>query len=1281
MNLKNSNEDTNSADTHQVPDLSIDEASLPSHYDRALRKYLSIPAKDHIARWEKSKPFQPSSDLSEATKPDASNMNQTMSVLKNRYLCRRQIASDAHSEAWLGADSDANECLVRIWPYTTAKPDDPAHALWNSELRMLYRLGSSPSAQQTMLTLRDAGIDGDSKAFVMVLQSDSGGFSRLSDLLKQRNDHLWLNVKNLRTNPIRGRVWQALHRIAIGIDSLHRQHVIHRNLTAENIYLDTRVGPESCRLGGFEWSVRLGVSVTGQGTGISPWATPPETVETVAGLTFQTDWYAFGMLCARFLLPLEYAETWGVAEMNLRIIEQVDNNPGGLLSELEQSLILRLIDSRREERLVFSLEIINLVGRIARDLLADRTHLPEDRPLVLAFDPKNSSLIEYLVENGFIPDPADIEQPFGALDVEHVARVRDFLRTKLADARLYLRPDTDEYVLAGSPPLTLLVAPFRDYDGNESWDVAYILKGIDLRMGRDPIVQDLCHLPLRVVTKGDAFRTTESLSWDLVRPRAGHASKPSVVLREFHNFLRCTNQLDLLLCFAEIFSYEVVDRRVERGMTEVITIREREDQRNLPSFCEIEDGMFGHLSRTYEAARQEYDKVFLTSRGTLHVPDLSPVVDPWYIDLESFDHDRRQIRLSRPLSADQTPAPDIGFVRTYGLYGQLSLIDRRKQAIDRLEEYAYLLSALAQPGQVCLDTEMRNENEYELPSEKVDFSKRAVIEEIERVRPIYALNGPPGTGKTTLVGHFLRRVFTDDHLAQVLVTAQAHAAVEVLRSKVREVYSDLGDDKQPLAIRLGARGQSGNDSDAVDSVTRRILRETRDALRALTTPTALQRRWREVLEVSALDQAGNTSRDPFIEDFAQMVKRSASITYCTTSAGDLAELIRSSESFDWSFDWAIVEEAGKVHGFDLALPLQTGHRWLLLGDHKQLPPYSFEDFEDGLDQLDGAVAALQKLPDRILVDDAWIRLWSDSTPEDKARFKQYAERWLKTFKELFRRLEIVRGSQGRVTRDASIGAWVGELSVQWRMHSTIGDLISKTFYKDSVQNGKVIENKFYFAGLSSSNQPVGRAIVWVDTPWCQNADGAEWKEWGPHRNRPRFTNPKEADVVASILRQLRLPDGEEPGKVAVLSAYAQQVGELRNRLRTVSVPGIAPVPSIQRSETGGPLRWVHTVDSFQGNQADAVIVSLVRNNGLLPEKGLGFLKEQERINVLLSRAERMLVLVGSWDFLKEQVRTVAIDDENHRLWFWKKALAIIQDGFETGKALRIAASVFTTERT
>jgi len=68
---------------------------------------------------------------------------------------------------------------------------------------------------------------------------------------------------------------------------------------------------------------------------------------------------------------------------------------------------------------------------------------------------------------------------------------------------------------------------------------------------------------------------------------------------------------------------------------------------------------------------------------------------------------------------------------------------------------------------------------------------------------------------------------------------------------------------------------------------------------------------------------------------------------------------------------------------------------------------------------------------------------------------------------------------------------------------------------------------------------------------------------------------------------------------------------------------------------------VNTVDSFQGNEAGVVVVSLVRNNRHRMPKAFGFLGEDERMNVLFSRAERLLVLVGSWDFFQLTSNTSA----------------------------------------
>ncbi|WP_396888561.1 AAA domain-containing protein [Micromonospora craniellae] len=50
---------------------------------------------------------------------------------------------------------------------------------------------------------------------------------------------------------------------------------------------------------------------------------------------------------------------------------------------------------------------------------------------------------------------------------------------------------------------------------------------------------------------------------------------------------------------------------------------------------------------------------------------------------------------------------------------------------------------------------------------------------------------------------------------------------------------------------------------------------------------------------------------------------------------------------------------------------------------------------------------------------------------------------------------------------------------------------------------------------------------------------------------------------------------------------------------------------------------------------------MVRNNQKQPSDGLGFLSHPQRMNVLISRAERLLILVGSWDFFRAQVAHVS----------------------------------------
>jgi superfamily I DNA and/or RNA helicase len=233
---------------------------------------------------------------------------------------------------------------------------------------------------------------------------------------------------------------------------------------------------------------------------------------------------------------------------------------------------------------------------------------------------------------------------------------------------------------------------------------------------------------------------------------------------------------------------------------------------------------------------------------------------------------------------------------------------------------------------------------------------------------------------------------------------------------------------------------------------------------------------------------------------------------------------------------------------------------------------------------------------------------------------------------------MAQGFKGLTTDQP--GAAAGTLTAQYRMHPAIGNLVSETFYGGLLSNETSVEEMDH--KFQEPYSIDGKALVWLNTPWCKNAPA--FAEHGD----PKYTNEKEIEEIKLFLERLRFR--ERPPKVryvAVLSPYNQQVRKLNAVLTDVTLPaGLEFRESLRaRRAQEGPRR-AHTVDSFQGNQADVVIISLVRNNTHRPWSGgprgdepdpLGFLSDEKRLNVLVSRAERLLVLVGSWDFFTEQL--------------------------------------------
>jgi superfamily I DNA and/or RNA helicase len=173
------------------------------------------------------------------------------------------------------------------------------------------------------------------------------------------------------------------------------------------------------------------------------------------------------------------------------------------------------------------------------------------------------------------------------------------------------------------------------------------------------------------------------------------------------------------------------------------------------------------------------------------------------------------------------------------------------------------------------------------------------------------------------------------------------------------------------------------------------------------------------------------------------------------------------------------------------------------------------------------------------------------------------------------------------------------LDVQYRMHQAIMEFPSLQFYDGSLAAHDSVRNhRLYDLPGVSAHELTTTAVRFIDTA------GAGYDEQVEADGASRL-NPKEADLVCRKVRELvdaRVP----PEAIAVMAPYAAQVRLLRERLKVSGVE-------------------IDSVDGFQGREKEAIVISLVRSN---PEGEVGFLADIRRMNVAMTRARRLLLIVG-----------------------------------------------------
>jgi DNA replication ATP-dependent helicase Dna2 len=136
----------------------------------------------------------------------------------------------------------------------------------------------------------------------------------------------------------------------------------------------------------------------------------------------------------------------------------------------------------------------------------------------------------------------------------------------------------------------------------------------------------------------------------------------------------------------------------------------------------------------------------------------------------------------------------------------------------------------------------------------------------------------------------------------------------------------------------------------------------------------------------------------------------------------------------------------------------------------------------------------------------------------------------------------------------------------------------------------------------------------------KEVSGGKLKEIENLSSSSSLENPSEVSLIMECVLPSLLDSGLEPCQIGIITAYQSQLALIQDSLSLLQE---------ERGQQGTPGDRIEcsTVDQFQGKDKDCILVSLVRNNdyGAIGD----LLKDWKRLNVLLTRSKKKLILVGS----------------------------------------------------
>ena len=449
-------------------------------------------------------------------------------------------------------------------------------------------------------------------------------------------------------------------------------------------------------------------------------------------------------------------------------------------------------------------------------------------------------------------------------------------------------------------------------------------------------------------------------------------------------------------------------------------------------------------------------------------------------------------------------------------------------------------------------------------------TQERAVNEVLWAKDVAIVHGPPGTGKTTTLVEAINETLMRE--SQVLVCAQSNMAVDWISEKLV--------DRGINVLRIGNPTRV-NDKMLGFTYERRFeshpdypqLWAIRKAIRELRSN---RKKGSESFH-QKMDRLRNRAAEIEIRINAELFGE-ARVIACTL-VGSAHRLLEGMK-----FGTLFIDEAAQALEAACWIPMRRASRVILAGDHCQLPPTV------------KSIAALRAGLGKTLME----RI-AENKPEV-----------------------------------------VTLLKIQYRMNEDIMRFSSDWFYGGQVESAPQIK----YRSILDFDHP----ITWIDTSNEENQitiegeetpeDSASTSSSSSAANQNPDLNFKEQFVGESFGR---INKAEAELTLLTLAEYFTKIGKQRVLGDSIDVGIISPYRAqvqylkklIKKYEFFKPYRRlisVNTVDGFQGQERDVILISLVRSND---EGQIGFLKDLRRMNVAMTRARMKLIILGNKDTMTQ----------------------------------------------